>query len=173
MDGKLDPGRCAEILLADDSENEAELTRIGFKKSGLRHNLHHVLNGVECLAFLRKQGEYAKVPAPDLLLLDLNMPIMNGREVLAEIMSDENLRSIPVLILSTSGQDEEILKMYKLGCRSYIVKPVDFNRFLQIVRSLVEYWFNVVVLPSKVLPGKVSAEEAKAGAGVTLAATPR
>jgi two-component system response regulator len=168
MDGKLDQSRCAEILLADDSENEAELTRIGFKKSGLRYNLHHVVNGLECLDFLRKQGEYAKVPTPDLILLDLNMPLMTGRELLAEIKADEILASIPVVILSTSPQDEEILKMYRMGCSSYIVKPVDFNRFLQIIRSLAEYWFNVVVLP-----GKVPAEETNGGAAVTLAATPR
>jgi chemotaxis family two-component system response regulator Rcp1 len=156
MNSQFNLSRPAEILLVDDSENDVELTRIGFKKSNLRHNLHHTKDGEECLAFLRKQGEYANVPAPDLILLDLNMPRMSGHEVLIEMTRDEALMSIPVVILTTSAQDEEILKMYKLRCSSYIVKPVDFERFLQIVRSLAEYWFTVVVLPTNA-PEKATA----------------
>jgi CheY-like chemotaxis protein len=138
----------AEILLAEDNEDDAELTRMGFLKSKLLLNLHHVKDGEQCLAFLRKQGEYAHVPTPDLLLLDINMPRMDGREVLAEMVADETLRSIPVVILTTSTQEEEILTMYKLRCISYIVKPVDFDKFLRVIRSLAEYWFTVVVLPT-------------------------
>ncbi len=103
------------------------------------------------MAFLRKEGQYIDVPTPDLILLDLNMPRKNGREVLTAMMSDEILRYLRVVVLSTSSNDEEILKMYKLGCSSYIVKPVDFERFLAIVRSLAEYWFTIVMLPPKVL----------------------
>ncbi len=148
MNSTIVNSRPAEILLAEDNENDVELTRMGFKKSKLRLNLHHVKDGEECLAFLRKQGEYANVPTPDLILLDLNMPRMDGREVLAEMVGDETLCSIPVVVLTTSAQDEEILKMYKLRCNSYIIKPVDFEKFLAVIRSLADYWFTVVVLPS-------------------------
>lgn len=147
MNSTIVNSRPAEILLAEDNENDVELTRMGFKKSKLRLNLHHVKDGEECLAFLRKQGAYANVPTPDLILLDLNMPRLDGREVLAE-MGDETLCSIPVVVLTTSAQDEKILKMYKLRCNSYIIKPVDFEKFLAVIRSLADYWFTVVVLPS-------------------------
>ena len=142
--------RPAEILLAEDNDNDVELTRQGFKKCKLLLNLHHVKDGVECMAFLRKQGKYSTAPTPDLLLLDMNMPRMDGREVLAEIVEDETLNAIPVVVLTTSSQEEEILKMYKLRCSSYIVKPVDFDQFLYVVRSIAEYWFTVVVLPPAV-----------------------
>jgi two-component system, chemotaxis family, response regulator Rcp1 len=148
MTSTIANSRPAEILLAEDKEDDVELTRMGFKKSKLLLNLHHVKDGEQCLAFLRKQGEYANVPTPDLLLLDLNMPRMDGREVLAEMVADETLCSIPVVVLTTSAQDEEILKMYKLRCSSYIVKPVDFDKFLQVIRLLTDYWFTVVVLPT-------------------------
>jgi chemotaxis family two-component system response regulator Rcp1 len=147
MKSRLTHSRPAEILLAEDNENDVELTRIGFKNAKLLLNLHHVKDGVECMAFLRKEGEYAGAPNPDLILLDMNMPRMGGREVLTEMVADPVLSSIPVVVLTTSAQDEEILKMYKLRCSSYIVKPVDFERFQQILRSLAEYWFTVVVLP--------------------------
>ncbi len=108
------------------------------------------------MAFLRKQGEYADAPTPDLLLLDLNMPRKDGREVLAEISGDEHLCHLPVVILTTSADEQEILKMYKLHCSSYIVKPVDFKQFLRVIQSVADYWFTVVVLPSERQPGSVS-----------------
>ena len=141
-------GTPAEILLAEDNDNDVELTRQGFKRSKLLLNLHHVKDGEECLAFLRKQGKYSNAPTPDLLLLDLNMPRMDGREVLAEMVADKVLNSIPVVVLTTSANEEEILKMYKLRCSSYIVKPVDFDQFLHVIRSIAEYWFTVVVVPT-------------------------
>jgi CheY-like chemotaxis protein len=147
MTGKLTNSRPAEILLAEDNENDVELTRQGFKRCKLMLNLHHVRDGEECMAFLRKQGKYSNAPTPDLMLLDLNMPRMDGREVLAQMVADETLIAIPVVILTTSAQDEEVLKMYKLRSSSYIIKPVDFNQFLHVVRSIAEYWFTVVVLP--------------------------
>jgi two-component system response regulator len=147
MISELVRSRPAEILLAEDNGNDVELTRQGFKKCKLLLNLHHVKDGVECMAFLRKEGKYSTAPTPDLLLLDINMPRMDGREVLAEMVADETLNAIPVVVLTTSAQDKEILKMYKLRCSSYIIKPVDFDQFLHVVRSIAEYWFTVVVLP--------------------------
>ncbi|HME07700.1 MAG TPA: response regulator [Bryobacteraceae bacterium] len=140
-------GRPAEILLAEDNEDDVELTRLGFKRAKLLVRLHRVRDGEECLAFLRKQGQYVNAPTPDLILLDLNMPKISGREVLAELVRDEHLRSLPVVILTTSEQDDEVLKMYNMRCSSYIVKPVDFNQFVKVIRSIAEYWFTVVVLP--------------------------
>ena len=149
MTNNLAGSRPAEILLAEDNENDVVLTRQGFKRCKLALNLHHVKDGEECMAFLRKQGKYSDAPTPDLLLLDLNMPRMDGREVLAALVADETLNAVPVVVLTTSAQDEEILKMYKMRCSSYIVKPVDFDQFLHVVRSIAEYWFTVVVLPKE------------------------
>jgi len=157
MHSELALCRPVEVLLVEDNENDVELTRQGFKRTKLLLNLHHVKNGEECMAFLRKQGEYAEVPTPDLILLDLNMPKMNGREVLAQMLADESLMSIPVVILSTSEEGEEIMKLYKMRCSSYIVKPVDFEQFLRVVRSIADYWFTVVVLPTPDSAEKASA----------------
>jgi two-component system response regulator len=157
MHSDLARSRLVEVLLVEDNENDVELTRQGFKRTKLLLNLHHVRNGEECMAFLRKQGEYAKVPTPDLILLDLNMPKMNGRDVLAQMVADERLSSVPVVVLSTSEEGEEIMKLYKLRCSSYIVKPVDFEQFLRVVRSIAEYWFTVVVLPTADSPLKARA----------------
>jgi CheY-like chemotaxis protein len=140
-------GRLPEILLVEDNDNDVELTRQGFKLAKLAANLHHAPNGEECLRFLRKQGEYAQAPTPDLILLDLNMPRLDGRAVLAELVADEALRHLPVVILTTSAEEEEVLRMYELRCSSYIVKPVDFDEFLRVIRLIGEYWFTVVTLP--------------------------
>jgi len=140
-------GRLPEILLVEDNDNDVELTRQGFKLAKLAANLHHAPNGEECLMFLRKQGEYAQAPTPDLILLDLNMPRMDGRAVLAELVADEALRHLPVVILTTSAEEQEVLRMYELRCSSYIIKPVDFNEFLRVIRLIGEYWFTVATLP--------------------------
>jgi CheY-like chemotaxis protein len=140
-------GRPIEILLVEDNENDVILTREGFKNSKLLVNMHHVSDGEECMQFLRKQGDYANAPSPDLILLDLNMPRMDGREVMYEISRDEGLCHLPVVILTTSAEDSEILKMYRLRCSSYIVKPVNFESFIPVIQSLANYWFTVVVLP--------------------------
>jgi CheY-like chemotaxis protein len=147
-------GRPAEVLLAEDSDDDVELTRQGFRRAKLLVNLHRVKDGEDCLKFLRKQGDYIDAPTPDLILLDLNMPKVSGREVLAEMMGDESLKSLPVVILTISEDDDEVLKMYKMRCSSYIVKPVDFDQFLKVVRTVAEYWFTVVVLPKSVPPEK-------------------
>jgi CheY-like chemotaxis protein len=148
MSNQLANGRPAEILLAEDNDDDVELTRQGFRRAKLLVNLHRVEDGVKCLAFLRKQGEYQNAPTPDLILLDLNMPKMSGQEVLAEMIKDDHLKRIPVVILTTSEQEAEVLKLYNMRCSSYIVKPVDFDQFLNVVRAIAEYWFTVVVLPN-------------------------
>jgi two-component system response regulator len=148
MSNVLARSRPAEILLVEDNENDVELTRIAFSRARFAVNLHHVPNGEVCMEFLHQQGAYADAPLPDLILLDLNMPRMGGREVLEEIVKDEKLRHLPVVILTTSDADEDVLEAYKLRCSSYIVKPVDFDNFLKAVQSIGDYWFTLVVLPS-------------------------
>jgi two-component system, chemotaxis family, response regulator Rcp1 len=147
MNPELTRGRLPEILLVEDNDDDVELTRQGFKLAKLAANLHHAPDGEECLAFLRKQGVYAHAPTPDLILLDLNMPRMDGRTVLAELVADETLRHLPVVILTTSAEEREVLRMYQLRCSSYIVKPVDFDEFLRVIRLIGEYWFTVATLP--------------------------
>ena|SRR5271170_6575598 len=148
MSSLLAKSRPAVILLVEDNEYDVELTREGFKMSKFVVDLHHVKDGEECMAFLRKEGPYSDAPTPDILLLDLNMPRMDGREVLTEISRDEKLRHLPVVILTTSQEEQEILKMYQLRCSSYIVKPVNFEQFQRVIHSFSDYWLTVVVLPS-------------------------
>ncbi len=142
-------GRPAEVLLVEDDDNDVFITRKGFEEAKLSVNLHHVANGQECMAFLRKDGRYSDAPTPDLILLDLNMPVMDGREVMAEIVKDQQLRKLSVVILTTSNGARDILDMYNLRCSSYIVKPVDFTQFRRVIQQLSDYWFTVVVLPPK------------------------
>ena len=125
------------------------LMRHGFDQARLAVELHHVGNGQECMDFLRKTGRHTTAPTPDLVLLDLNMPIKSGREVLAELVADDSLNHIPVVILTTSSEYRDIIAMYKLRCSSYIVKPVDFDQFLRVIRALGDYWFTVVVMPRR------------------------
>ena len=141
-------GRLAVILIVEDNEDDVELMRISFAKSKLKVDLHHAGDGEECMAFLRKEGKFAGAPTPDLILLDLNMPRMDGREVLTEMSRDQHFCHVPVVILTTSAADSEILSMYKLRCSSYIIKPVDFEKFQRVVQAITDYWFEVVVLPS-------------------------
>lgn len=140
--------RTAEILLVEDNQDDVVLARRGFERARLPVHLHHVENGEECMAFLRKSGIYAQAPTPDLILLDLNMPVMDGREVLAEMVADEALRQMPVVVLTTSADERDVLEMYRFRCSSYIVKPVDFDHFLAAIKCISRYWFTVAVLPS-------------------------
>lgn len=142
-------GRPAEILLVEDNKDDVVLTREGFARAKLTVNLHHVKDGELCMAFLRKEGEFADAPTPDLILLDLNMPVMDGREVLAELVKDDNLNHLPVVILTTSAEEQDVLNMYKLRCSAYATKPVDFNQFQAIIQGIADFWFTVVVLPRK------------------------
>jgi two-component system response regulator len=136
-----------EILLVEDNDSDAELTRIGFAQTDIKVNISHVRNGEQCMAFLRKQGDYESAPSPDLILLDLNMPRMNGRDVLVELGRDAQLRHLPVVVLTTSSARQDISLAYDLRCSSYVVKPFDFEKFAVAIQSIVDYWFSVVTLP--------------------------
>jgi CheY-like chemotaxis protein len=143
------PGsRMGKILLVEDNQNDVILTREAFRRAKLAVDLHHVENGQQCLDFLRKRGPYSDAPTPDLVLLDLNMPVMDGREALQELAADDNLSHLPVVVLTTSSAEKDIHDMYKLRCSSYIIKPIDFNQFVRIVNEIINYWFSVVALPS-------------------------
>lgn len=144
---QTDP-RPMEILLVEDNENDVLLTQEGFKRASFRVNWHHVPNGLECMRFLRREEPYAQSPTPDLILLDLNMPIMDGREVMAEVASDESLKHLPVVVLTTSEAETDVLDMYRLRCSSYVAKPVDFDHFLDAVTTFGKYWLTLVQLPS-------------------------
>ncbi|MDQ7839300.1 MAG: response regulator [Thermodesulfobacteriota bacterium] len=143
----MDTGKPIEILLVEDSPGDVRLTREALKESKVRNNLHVAIDGVEAMAFLRREGKYANAPKPDLILLDLNLPKKDGREVLAEIKSDEHLRSIPVVILTTSQAEEDILRTYNLHANCYITKPVNFDRFVEVVRRIENFWLTIVKLP--------------------------
>lgn len=140
------------ILMADDDPDDCMLTRDAFAEGHLINNISFVANGQELLDYLRHEGKYAGAspPRPSLILLDLNMPIKNGREALQEIKADRNLRSIPVIILTTSEAEEEIFRAYDLGASSFITKPVLFESMIEVVKSLGEYWFEIVELPKAV-----------------------
>ena len=140
-------GRPIEILLVEDSPTDALLTREALEQSKILNQLHRVENGVEALAFLRREGQYAGTPRPDLILLDLNLPKKSGIEVLQEIKEDEDLRIIPVVVLTTSKSEEDIVKSYHLHANCFIIKPVDFNKFTEVIQSIREFWFSVVTLP--------------------------
>ena len=147
---KLTPiadSRIAEILLVEDNEDDVFLTREAFDAAGLKVNLHHVDNGEKCLQFLRRQGVYADVPKADLILLDMHMPVMDGHQVLTEIINDDALRHLPVVVLTTSYEAADIHKMYKLRCNSFITKPVDFENFIKVIAQMTGYWLTVVVMP--------------------------
>lgn len=139
--------RFFEVLLVEDNPGDAQLTKIALEEGKVRINLNVVEDGVEALAYLRKLGNYAETTHPDLILLDLNLPKKDGREVLAEIKADKALRRIPVVILTTSQSEEDILKVYNLNANCYITKPVDFERFVKIVQSIEDFWFTIVKLP--------------------------
>lgn len=140
-------GRTFHILLAEDSQEDFFLLQTCF--NGLSHPviLHQVENGQDCLDFLCRTGRYESMPAPDLLFLDLNMPKLDGREVMARIAADPGLRRLPVLVLTTSANREDICTMYELGCSAYVVKPLEFPQFMDMVRTIADYWFSVVTLP--------------------------
>ncbi len=141
------PSKPIDILLVEDSPTDALLTQHALSKARLINRLHIVKDGVEAIAFLRRQEPYADAPRPQLILLDLNMPRMDGREVLAELKADDNLKIIPVIVLTTSAAEEDVIKSYKLHANAYITKPVGFDAFTEAVASIENFWFAVVTLP--------------------------
>jgi chemotaxis family two-component system response regulator Rcp1 len=138
-----------EILLVEDSPADVDLTREALDDAKLHNNLHVVTDGVEALEFLRREGSYADAPRPDLVLLDLNLPKKDGREVLAEIKADPILRRIPVVILTTSQAEQDILKSYDLHANCYVTKPVDLDQFVTVVRSIENFWLVIAKLPKE------------------------
>jgi len=140
-------GRPIEILLVEDSPGDVRLIIESLKENKLRNKLDVVEDGVQALAFLHQEGRYAEAPHPDLILLDLNLPKKDGREVLAEIKADENLRRIPVVILTSSKAEEDIFKAYNLQANCYITKPMGLDQFVKVVKSIQEFWLTIVKLP--------------------------
>jgi two-component system, chemotaxis family, response regulator Rcp1 len=136
-----------EVLLVEDSPGDVRLTREAFKDAKVHINLHVAPDGAEAMAFLKREGEHANAPHPDLILLDLNLPKKDGREVLAEIKESPTLKSIPVVILTTSASEEDILRSYLLHANCYITKPVGLDGFLKVVQSIDNFWLSVVKLP--------------------------
>ena len=140
-------GKPIEILLVEDSPGDARLTAEVMKDSKISNTLHVVEDGVEAMAFLRREGRFAGMARPDLMLLDLNLPRKDGREVLAEVKQDDDLRRIPVVILTTSRAEQDILKTYDLHANAYICKPVDLDQFINVVRTIEDFWLTIVKLP--------------------------
>jgi CheY-like chemotaxis protein len=141
-------GRPIEVLLVEDNPGDARLTVEALKEGKIRNNLHHAKDGVEAMAFLRREAGHENAPTPDIILLDLNLPRKDGREVLAELKEDERLRSIPVVVLTTSEAEQDILRTYQLHANCYITKPVDLDKFIGIVRAIENFWLAIVKLPS-------------------------
>jgi CheY-like chemotaxis protein len=141
--------RTIEILLVEDNPGDARLTLEAFKEGKVSNNLTVMGDGVEALAYLRRQGRYANSPQPDLILLDLNLPKKDGREVLAEIKADEHLMKIPVIVLTTSAAEEDIARAYTRHANCYITKPVDLDQFLRVVQSIESFWLTLVKLPAQ------------------------
>jgi CheY-like chemotaxis protein len=139
-----------DILLVEDNPGDARLTREALAHSKVRNHLHHVRDGEEALAFLRREGAFASMPTPDLVLLDLNLPRRDGREVLEDIKQDPSLKHIPVVILTSSQADEDILRSYRLHANCFITKPVDLEQLTKVVQGIEQFWFTLVKLPPEI-----------------------
>ena len=136
-----------DVLLVEDDPGDVLMTREAFEEHKLRNNLHVVNDGVEAVSFLRREGEYVDAPRPGLILLDLNLPRKDGREVLREIKADETLRSIPVVVLTTSEAEEDVLRSYDLHANAYVTKPLDLNEFIAALRAVEGFWLDLATLP--------------------------
>lgn len=142
-------GKPVDILLVEDNPGDVRLTKEALRDAKVLNEIYVARDGVEAMEFLRREGAFAQAPFPDLILLDLNLPRKDGREVLAEVKKDPKLKRIPVVVLTTSKADEDIVRSYNLHANAYITKPVDLNRFAEIIHALEEFWFTVVKLPPK------------------------
>ena len=138
-----------EILLVEDNEGDVGLIEEVFEEAKIRNNLHVAEDGEEAILFLHGEGKFSGSPRPDIILLDLNLPKKDGREVLREIKEDNNLKNIPVVILTTSGAEKDILRSYALHSNAYVTKPLDFDQFIMVVKSIANFWLEVVKLPAK------------------------
>ncbi len=146
--------RPIEILLVEDSPSDVRLTLEILDQAKMANRVSHVEDGVEAMEFLNRQGKFAAAPRPDLILLDLNLPRKDGREVLAELKSDPDLATIPVVVLTTSKAEQDVLRSYELHANCYVTKPVDFTSFLDVVQSIEKFWLAVVTLPGKMQTAK-------------------
>jgi CheY-like chemotaxis protein len=144
-----EPGTPIEVLLVEDDPGDVLMTQEAFEEHKVRNRLSVVTDGTEALAYLRREGRFADAVRPDLILLDLNLPRRDGREVLREVKNDPSLRQIPVVVLTTSQADEDILRSYELHANAYVTKPVDFERFIAVVRQIDEFFVSVVKLPPR------------------------
>jgi len=142
-------GNPIEILLVEDNAGDVRLTREALKDAKVLNTLHVARDGEEAMDYLYHKGKYADAPRPDLILLDLNLPRKDGREVLAEIKADEDLKRIPVVILTTSKSEEDVLKVYNLHANCYVTKPLDLDQFIRVVQAIEDFWFTVVRLPDE------------------------
>ena len=149
MTDPLEQGEDIDVLLVEDDPGDVLLIEEAFEYNKVRNRLRVVSDGVEALAFLRREGRFADAPRPGLILLDLNLPRKDGREVLAEVKDDAELRSIPVVVLTTSKAEEDILRSYDLHANAYVTKPVDFDRFIEVVRQIDDFFVSVVRLPGR------------------------
>jgi two-component system, chemotaxis family, response regulator Rcp1 len=138
-----------EILMVEDSPSDAFIAEEALKRSGGFSNIHIVHDGVEAMAFLRQQGQYFDSPRPDLILLDLNMPRKDGREVLAEVKGDDKFRCIPIIVFTSSTAEQDISKAYELHANCYITKPTDFSKFKELIKTIENFWFTNVTLPPR------------------------
>jgi len=145
----MDADKEVEILLVEDNLGDVVLTKEALKEGKIRNNLSVARDGIEAMEFLRRQGAYAGAPRPDLILLDLNMPRMNGAEVLAEVKADPDLKTIPVVMLTTSAADQDIINAYELNANCYVTKPVDFDQFMKVVQTIDQFWLTIVKLPPR------------------------
>ena len=138
-----------EILLVEDNEGDVQLTREALDRAKVRNNLHVAYDGVEAMDFLRRKNGHASAPRPDLVLLDLNLPNMDGREVLQEMKSDPTLKTIPVVVITSSEAEQDVVKTYSLNANCYVTKPLDLGQFMRVVQSVSEFWLQIVKLPPK------------------------
>lgn len=143
----IDIGRPAEILLVEDNPGDVRLTKEALREASVCNRIHTVYDGVEAMAFLSREGSYGNVPRPDLILLDLNLPKKDGREVLTAIKADEKIKHIPVVVLTTSEAEQDIIKSYELQASCYVTKPVDLDQFLTTVKAIGDFWLSTVKLP--------------------------
>jgi len=154
-----------DILLVEDSPGDVRLTQEAFKECKVRNDLHVVTDGEEAMSFLRREGSYADSPRPGLILLDLNLPGKDGREVLTEIKADDDLKRIPVVILTVSDAEEDVLKTYNLNANCYVTKPVDLDQFIKVVQTIEDFWLTIVKLPPEWRAHERSGDQSAAGRG--------